>query len=302
MKQLILASVLIPIAMLISPERAAAGPNKNQVTILYDAFGEKRPGLTKDWGYSALLEYGGKRILFDTGNNAEFFQHNVEALGINLKDLDFVVLSHRHGDHTSGLSYVLSVNPNVTVYTPYEISQFGTTILPSIVSAVNRHIPSLPPEMHYFDGDPQEPRPSGSPWPAAHFIQVDKTIEVAPGFFLISLVSDAGGTKEMHEVSLAFRTPEGLVLIVGCSHPGIQNIVQEAARLDRQIYSVFGGFHLLGASDAEVVQTATDLHERWKIARIGPGHCAGLPAFAALRDIYKDKYIFAGLGSVISLP
>jgi 7,8-dihydropterin-6-yl-methyl-4-(beta-D-ribofuranosyl)aminobenzene 5'-phosphate synthase len=290
------------ITMILSPERAAAGPTKNQITILYDAFGEKRPGLRKDWGYSALLEYGGKRILFDTGNNAGFFQRNVEALGIDLKDLDFVVLSHRHGDHTSGLSYVLSVNPDVPVYTPCEISQFGTTILPSIVSAVNRHIPSLPREMHYFDGDPQEPRPSGSPWPSAHFIQVDKTIEVVPGFFLISLVSGTAGTKEMHEVSLAFRTPEGLVLIVGCSHPGIQNIVKEAARLNSRIYSVFGGFHLLGTFGAEVLQLAADLHERWKIARIGPGHCAGLPAFAALRDIYKDQYIFAGLGSVISLP
>src|SRR5579863_2850072 len=288
--------------MIISPEPATTVPGKNQITILYDAFGGKSPDLKKDWGYSVLLEYGGKRILFDTGNNAEFLQRNVEALGISLRDLNFVVLSHRHGDHTSGLSYVLSLNPNVPIYTPYEISQFGTTILPSIVSAVNRHIPSLPPEMHYFDGERQEPRPSGSPWPTAHFIQVEKTSEIVPGFFLLSLVSDAAGTKEMREVSLAFRTPQGLVLIVGCSHPGIQNIVQEAARLDRRIYSVFGGFHLLGASDAEVVQTATDLHERWKIARIGPGHCAGLPAFAALRDIYKDKYIFAGLGSVISLP
>ena len=301
MKQFTLASLLTPIAMMLSPERAGAGPNKNQITILYDAFG-KPSNLKKDWGYSALIEYGGKRILFDTGNNAEFFRHNVEALGINLKDLDFVILSHRHGDHTSGLSYVLGVNPNVPIYTPYEVSQFGTTILPGIVKAINLHIPSLPEEMHYFDGQPQEPRPSGSPWPTAHFMQVEKTTEVVPGFFILSLVSDAAGTKEMHEVSLAFRTPQGLIMIVGCSHPGIQNIVTEAARLDSRIYSVFGGFHLLAASDEEVVRIAADLHDQRKIQWIGPGHCAGLPAFAALRDIYKDKYIYAGLGSVISLP
>lgn len=279
-----------------------AVPNQNQITILYDAFGKKLPNLEKDWGYAALIEYGGKRILFDTGNSAKLLRRNVEALGISLKKLDFVVLSHRHGDHTSGLSYVLSVNPNVPIYTPYEVSQFGTAILPGIVAATNRQIPSLPPEMHYFDGQHQEPRPSGSPWPAARFIQVKKTVEVAPGFFLISLVSDAVGTKEMHEVSLAFRTPEGLVLIVGCSHPGIQNIVTEAAHLDGRIDSIFGGFHLLGTSDAEVFEIAEDLHDRWRIARIGPGHCSGLPAFAALRDIYQDHYIYAGLGSVISLP
>jgi 7,8-dihydropterin-6-yl-methyl-4-(beta-D-ribofuranosyl)aminobenzene 5'-phosphate synthase len=95
------------------------------VTILYDPFG-KPSALTKGWGYSALIEYGGKRILFDTGNNPDIFKRNVEALKIDLKKLDFVVLSYRHGDHTSGLSYVLRVNPAVTIYTPYEVSGFST--------------------------------------------------------------------------------------------------------------------------------------------------------------------------------
>jgi 7,8-dihydropterin-6-yl-methyl-4-(beta-D-ribofuranosyl)aminobenzene 5'-phosphate synthase len=287
--------------MIAHPERGIAAPNKNQVTILYEAFG-KSSNLKKDWGYSALIEYGGKRILFDAGNNAQWFQHNVEALGINFRDLDFVVLSHRHGDHTSGLSYLLSVNPNVVIYTPYEISGFGTPILPGIVAAMNRHISSLPDHMHFFDARQQKATPSGSPWPTAHFVQVEKSTEVVPGFFLISMVSETVGTKEMREISLAFRTAEGLVLIVGCSHPGIQNIVEEAARLDSRIYSVFGGLHLLGTSDAEVLKIAAILHDQWKIERIGPGHCAGVPAFAALRDLYKEKYLYAGLGSVIPLP
>src|SRR4051812_23437618 len=81
-------------------------PAKNRVTILYDAFG-KDARLTKDWGYSALIEYEGKRILFDTGNNEAVFKHSVETIGVDLKHLDFVVISHRHGDHTSGLAYVL---------------------------------------------------------------------------------------------------------------------------------------------------------------------------------------------------
>jgi 7,8-dihydropterin-6-yl-methyl-4-(beta-D-ribofuranosyl)aminobenzene 5'-phosphate synthase len=101
---------------------------------------------------------------------------------------------------------------------------------------------------------------------------------------------------------LAFRTPEGLVLIVGCSHPGIENIVKEADGLDNRIYSVFGGFHLLGTPDADIAKVAASLHDHWKIERIGPGHCAGLPAFAALRDLYQEKYLYAGLGSVIELP
>jgi 7,8-dihydropterin-6-yl-methyl-4-(beta-D-ribofuranosyl)aminobenzene 5'-phosphate synthase len=75
----------------------------NRVTILYDSFG-KNPALTMDWGFAALVEYGGKRILFDTGNNAQIFEHNVKALGVDLRNLDFVVISHRHADHTSGLT------------------------------------------------------------------------------------------------------------------------------------------------------------------------------------------------------
>jgi 7,8-dihydropterin-6-yl-methyl-4-(beta-D-ribofuranosyl)aminobenzene 5'-phosphate synthase len=69
--------------------------------VLYDAFG-KPSDMTKDWGFSGLIEYRGKRILF--GNNAEIFAYNVEAKGIDLTTLDFVVASHRHGDHTTALT------------------------------------------------------------------------------------------------------------------------------------------------------------------------------------------------------
>ena len=87
---------------------------QDKVTILYDAFGESKE-LTKDWGYSALVEHNGKQILFDTGNDAVIFEHNVKALGVDLTKLDFVVISHWHADHTTGLRYVLKVNPNVTL-------------------------------------------------------------------------------------------------------------------------------------------------------------------------------------------
>ena len=79
----------------------------NRVTILYDAFGKSAP-TTKAWGFSALVGTAGKRILFDTGGNAEIFEHNVKALGVDLTKLDFVVLSHRHSDHISGVNYLFA--------------------------------------------------------------------------------------------------------------------------------------------------------------------------------------------------
>src|SRR5579864_6097645 len=98
-----------------SPTSAAA--ETPRITILYDAFG-KDAAMTKDWGYAALVEINGKRILFDTGDDPAIFAKNVKAKGVDLTKLDFVVLSHRHGDHTAGVSYLLSVNPKVKIYAP----------------------------------------------------------------------------------------------------------------------------------------------------------------------------------------
>ena len=93
-------------------ESITAAPPKNQLTILYEAFGNSST-LKKDWGYSALIEYGGKRILFDTGNNAELLKHNVETLKIDLQHLDFVVISNRSAD--SRLARALPADPPPTM-------------------------------------------------------------------------------------------------------------------------------------------------------------------------------------------
>src|SRR4029077_17906672 len=81
----------------------------DKVTILYDAFSDSKE-MTKGWGFSALVEHDGKRILFDSGNNAEIFEHNVKALGVDLTKIDFAVISHRHSDHATGVKYLLKVN------------------------------------------------------------------------------------------------------------------------------------------------------------------------------------------------
>jgi glyoxylase-like metal-dependent hydrolase (beta-lactamase superfamily II) len=97
-----------------APMPSAAG--NVQITVLYDAFG-KASTMKKDWGYAALIEYGGKRILFDTGNNPDILAQNAKAKGVDLRKLDFVVMSHRHGDHMGGLTYVEVVS-NVWIGDP----------------------------------------------------------------------------------------------------------------------------------------------------------------------------------------
>src|ERR1700756_1997387 len=130
---------------------AAAEP-ESRITILYDAFGSDAK-MTKDWGFSALVEIAGKRTPFDTGNNAEIFAANVKAKGIDLTRLDFVVLSHRHSDHVGGLSYLLRVNPRVKIYAPTEgFGIFGS----SLPASFYRKDESLPRQMRYYDGKPPD--------------------------------------------------------------------------------------------------------------------------------------------------
>src|SRR5882762_2861208 len=92
------ALILASYAAAESKATAASLPASPRITVLYDAFG-KDSMMTKDWGYAALVEISGKRILFDTGDDPEILAKNAKAKGVDLTKLDFVVLSHRHGDH-----------------------------------------------------------------------------------------------------------------------------------------------------------------------------------------------------------
>jgi 7,8-dihydropterin-6-yl-methyl-4-(beta-D-ribofuranosyl)aminobenzene 5'-phosphate synthase len=274
------------------------GQNAAQITILYDAFG-KSSTMRKDWGFSAFIEYGGKRILFDTGNNAEILAHNVQAKGVDLTRLDFAIVSHRHGDHTSGLNYLLKVNPTVKIYAPQEnFGVFGA----ALPGTFYRRDEALPPEMRYFDGNPPEQLRFGSPWPEANFSWVDKTIEIAPGFHLIPLTGKWGADFELREISLAIDTPDGVVLIVGCSHPTIEKIVEAVkAAANKPIHLILGGLHLLPATEDQIKSIAASLYEHWKVEFIVPSHCTGEPAFAILKERFGDKYVYAGLGSTVVL-
>jgi 7,8-dihydropterin-6-yl-methyl-4-(beta-D-ribofuranosyl)aminobenzene 5'-phosphate synthase len=272
--------------------------SKAEITVVYDAFG-KPSAMKKDWGFSALIEYRGKRILFDTGNNADIFAHNVKAKGIDLTTLDFVVVSHRHGDHTSGLNHLLRVNPDVTIYAPQEnFGVFGAA-LPGTFYKRNK---ALPADMRYFDGNPPETLRFGSAWPEGHFNWIAENTEVAPGFHLIILPGLWGVDLEVKEISLAIDTPDGIVLVVGCGHPKIEAIVEATkAALNKPIHLVIGGLHLLPASNQEIRQIATALRDSWNVRFIAPDHCTGERGFAILKEVFAERYIYAGLGTTLQL-
>src|SRR5215470_15344227 len=255
--------------------------SSNRITILHDSFG-RRADLRKDWGFSALIEFGGGRILFDAGNDARTFAENTDSLGIDLRSLDFAVISHRHGDHTSGLNHLLKLNPAIGVFYPRR--------------------PALPVHMQYYNGHPPETIRHGTPWPGARFAWITETTELVPDVWAVSVVSDVPGTREMRELSLALRTSNGLVLVAGCSHPGIERILAASRSVHDRVDAIFGGLHLVLTDEVEVQRIAYALRDDWRVRQIAPGHCTGEPAFLALSEAFGNRYVYAGLGDSVDLP
>jgi 7,8-dihydropterin-6-yl-methyl-4-(beta-D-ribofuranosyl)aminobenzene 5'-phosphate synthase len=156
--------------------------------------------------------------------------------------------------------------------------------------------------MQYYDGKPPETIRHGTPWPEAEFVWIKETTEVSANVWLVSVVSDVPGTREMRELSLALRTGLGLVLVAGCAHPGIENILAASRAIQERVYCIFGGLHLVLTKEPEVRRIAKALRDEWRVERIAPGHCTGEPGFLALSETFRDQYVYAGLGDSIELP
>lgn len=290
------AVALLSLSLFASSTLLAKPKPETRITVLSDAF-SRNSKLDLDWGYAALVEHDGKHILFDTGNNAGKFAANVRALGIDLSRLDFVVISHRHGDHTDGLHHLLSVNPNVPIYVP-EDEYFGGPTPPVFFS---QPVPSLPRHMRYFGGAVPDVIPHGTPWREARFRPVRGTHEVAPGIRLVANRSQTGAFSETPEVSLVLDTPDGPIVVVGCSHPGIERIVESVNAKQTGVRLIAGGLHLVTTPPAEIQRVGLSLRDKWRVKAIAPGHCTGETAFASFMKIWEAEYTYAGAGTVITV-
>jgi 7,8-dihydropterin-6-yl-methyl-4-(beta-D-ribofuranosyl)aminobenzene 5'-phosphate synthase len=232
-------------------------------TILYDNY-VYQEGTTSDWGFSCLIEGTEKTILFDTGTKPQILLHNVGLLNVDLNKVELIVLSHIHGDHTGGLSAVLERNPKVTVFFPVSFPpEFG------------RQVTSL-------KATPQT---------------VDKPVEICRNVFLTGEMGN-----EIKEQSLVIDSPQGLVIVTGCSHQGIVNILRRAKEIrDRPIYLVFGGFHLMNKSEAEVRDIIAAFKEL-KVEKCGATHCTGDRPIAMFKKAFGENYVLMGTGRIIDIP
>lgn len=238
-----------------------AGSSKIQATILYDNTAAV-DGVTPDWGFSCLVQGTEKTILFDAGTKADIFSHNVDALNVDLKEVDLVVISHEHGDHTGGLSRLYRVNPDVSVYYPVSFSR-------AFVQSV-RNVGAKP-------------------------VPVDGPMGICEDVFLTGEMGD-----DIKEQSLILRTSDGLVVITGCSHPGIVEVLEQTKKLHREdTYMVFGGFHLMRHSD-EALASIIERLRALGVRKCGATHCTGDHQIELLRKAYGADFVTLGAGKVIT--
>lgn len=294
--------------------RAHTQPPDYSILNLYDDFGRDRSGVGFDWGFSALVRYGGMTILFDAGTDDAVFRRNVAALGVDLRTVDVAILSHNHPDHTAGFDYLLEMNPSVRIYLPadpllggcYPFNPLGPD--PGAREA-------LPPEERYRPlSDGCAGFVSSGRFPGATVEYVGANREVAQGIHLIATRAEAQGYYSAYppheanpvrnglpELSLSLSTAQGEVLVVGCSHSGVELIVRHAkSHLHRDIDLVMGGFHLLPYSADAIRETARRMHDELGVLRVAPTHCTGHIAFRLFREVYGEAYLFAGLGERIT--
>ncbi len=230
------------------------------LTTVYDNYAHD-PGLVTGWGFGCVVEVDDHVILFDTGGRGELLLENMAKLKISPSSINAVVLSHIHGDHTGGLSSFLEKNKDVTVWVPQ----------------------SFPPEFR-IGVERIGARCKEVSGPAAIFPSVSTTGELGTG---------------IGEQSMLVKTSKGLMVITGCAHPGIVEVLEAAkAQTGEDVYLVIGGFHLGGASESRVVSIINSLKELG-VKRAAPCHCSGERTRELFEKHYGKEYIKNGGGKVI---
>ncbi len=200
-------------------------------------------------------------LLFDTGGDGPTLMENMQKLNLNPKEIHAVFLSHFHGDHTGGIYRFLETNPTVTVYLPQSF--------------------------------PKEFKVNLKGYGA-------KVVEVSPSMKIAENLYSSGELgSEIIEQSLLILTPEGQIVITGCAHPGIDQIVQKAKELLAEpVLLVMGGFHLAGESEAHLSLIISKL-KTLGVQFVAPCHCSGDATRRKCAQEFGQTYLNLGVGKRI---
>ena len=245
-----------------APPTAAGRPTSElTITIIYDNTAYDT-SLQADWGFAALIQYGGHTVLFDTGASGQMLTSNMDKLGIDPTRIEAIVLSHAHEDHINGLQALLGKGITPKVY-----------VLPSFDSSFKNSVRAR-----------------------TNLVEVNGPLEILPG-----LHSTGELGTSIVEQALVVETGQGIVVITGCAHPGIVSIVRQAKKMAKgDVALVVGGLHLLEVSLSQVKQVVADLRALG-VRQISPTHCTGEAAIATFADEYGEGYVQGGAGRVVKV-
>jgi 7,8-dihydropterin-6-yl-methyl-4-(beta-D-ribofuranosyl)aminobenzene 5'-phosphate synthase len=236
------------------------------ITIVYNNIGhDTRLGTA--WGFSAVVDCGDQRVLFDTGGDAPTLLGNMAIMGVEPASIQKMVLSHIHDDHVGGLPGLLETGIHPTIYVP----------------------PSFPDRFKNQVGE------------------LADLVEVTPGQAIAERMFTTGemetpGHPSLVEQALVVTSRGGLVVIAGCAHPGIVEMVERAKNLvGGPVFLVMGGFHLVDKGEAQLDRILADFRELG-VEHVAPSHCTGEQAIAAFAEEYGDDFVHSGAGSIIEIP
>lgn len=279
-----------------------------KITVLSTMLVGEAAGLG-EWGFSALVEADGHRILLDTGSHPETVLKNARDLNIDLSDVKEVIITHNHWDHVRGL---MTLRREMMKKNPAALS------VAYVAQGIFYSRPSPKGEQNDMIAIRKDYEASGG-----KIIEYSKGVEIFPGAWLTGpvprkypernwsvsgQVQTPNGLVEDNipeDQSLVLNTPQGLVVLTGCGHAGIVNILTHTAEqlLNQPVYAVLGGLHLFPASDEQLNWTGDKLKE-FKVANLMGAHCTGIEAVYRLRDrvgLTRKTAVVGTVGSTFTL-
>ena len=234
--------------------------NPVTVKVIYDNY-IKVSEMTPDWGYSILIEGLDSEILFDTGNKPDVFESNFKKMDIDASQVDFIVLSHEHGDHTGGISSFAKMKSDIPVIIPHSFTEafkkdiVGMGLKPVLV---------------------KEPAP------------------ICENLFTSGVFD-----FQIAEQALVLNTKKGLVVMTGCAHPGIINMLKQIrSSFNKNVYMIFGGFHLMGKSENEMDAIIAEM-KALGVKKCGATHCTGDMQIEMFKASFGVDYFDLGAGNII---
>ncbi len=232
------------------------------VKMVYNNTGSAN-GLKNAWGLSAWIDDAGDITLFDTGGDPDVLEHNLSGLGLDTSKINRIIISHDHWDHNGGIQRVVD-----------KLSK------PTDLYIVEKHREEY-----------------AKKFPGAKVKGIESPVKITDHIWTTGALSTSYKGNALHEQSVIIHNQDTMLLLTGCSHPGIVRIAERALEIypDKQLELVTGGFHLMRAPKTEVEKISGELMNLG-ISRIAPSHCTGDRSIKIFRENWGDRFIEMNLG------